>query len=102
VLHDSPAVPSCVGAHATPSDSGTLVEEFIELPNGCICCTVKDRRGLELAGGVEGGLTVSPPCCRSFLQTLEALLLKRDRFDYLLVETTGARLRARTSCRGSR
>jgi G3E family GTPase len=24
--------------------SAALVEEFVELPNGCICCTVKDRR----------------------------------------------------------
>jgi G3E family GTPase len=28
---------------------------------------------------------------RSFLQTLEALLEKRDKFDYILVETTGER-----------
>lgn len=26
--------------------SEALVEEFVELPNGCICCTVKDRRAL--------------------------------------------------------
>lgn len=24
--------------------SAAQVEEFVELPNGCICCTVKDRR----------------------------------------------------------
>ena len=23
--------------------SAALVEEFVELPNGCLCCTVKDR-----------------------------------------------------------
>jgi hypothetical protein len=44
-----------------------LVEEWIELANGCICCTVKS----------------------DFLQTLESLMLRRDKFDYILVETTG-------------
>jgi len=27
-----------------PRCSAAQVEEFVELPNGCICCTVKDRR----------------------------------------------------------
>eukprot|EP00959_Pyramimonas_sp_CCMP1952_P208358 4358576-Pyramimonas_sp.AAC.2 len=44
-----------------------LVEEWIELGNGCICCTVKSN----------------------FLQTLEGLMFRRDKFDYILVETTG-------------
>ena len=39
----------------------------MELANGCICCTVKS----------------------SFLQALESLLLRRHKFDYILIETTG-------------
>ena len=41
--------------------------EFVELPNGCICCSIKD----------------------DFLAAMEALVAKRDRFDYVIVETTG-------------
>ena len=41
--------------------------EFVELPNGCICCSMKT----------------------DFLAAMEALVSKRDRFDYVLVETTG-------------
>ena len=45
---------------------GTL-QDLIELPNGCICCTVKD----------------------SLVITLEALLLKRSDLDYILIEASG-------------
>lgn len=43
------------------------VQEWMELPNGCICCTVRDELVL----------------------TLEKLIEKRDRFDYIIIETTG-------------
>lgn len=43
------------------------VQEWLELPNGCICCTVRDELVL----------------------TLEALIEKRERFDYIFIETTG-------------
>uniref|UniRef100_A0A0D6R3G2 CobW/HypB/UreG nucleotide-binding domain-containing protein n=1 Tax=Araucaria cunninghamii TaxID=56994 RepID=A0A0D6R3G2_ARACU len=43
------------------------VEEWVELPNGCVCCTVK----------------------HSFVQALEQLIVERHRFDYILLETTG-------------
>ena len=46
---------------------GEWFEEFFELGNGCICCSVKD----------------------DLVNTLERLLERRDRFDYILVETTG-------------
>jgi G3E family GTPase len=46
---------------------GSSLEGFFELGNGCICCTVKD----ELAS------------------TLEQLVRHKDRFDYLIIETTG-------------
>lgn len=43
------------------------VQEWMELPNGCICCTVRDELVL----------------------TLEALIQRRDRFNYIFIETTG-------------
>jgi G3E family GTPase len=47
-------------------DGGNL-DGFFELNNGCICCTIKD----------------------DLLTTLEQLVLHKDRFDYVLIETTG-------------
>lgn len=44
-----------------------LVEEWVELGNGCACCSTK------------GG----------FLLALEQLLSRRDRFDHVLLETSG-------------
>ncbi len=38
-----------------------------QLGNGCICCSVKDELVL----------------------TIEKLMKKRDKFDYILIETTG-------------
>ena len=40
----------------------------MELANGCLCCSVKTE----------------------FVQALEALMQRRSRFDYILIETTGA------------
>ena len=47
--------------------SGGSLQEFIELPNGCICCTVKDN----------------------LVTALEALLEKRQDLDYILIEASG-------------
>lgn len=46
---------------------GQVFDGFYELSNGCICCSVRD----------------------DLVNTLERLLELRDRFDYILVETTG-------------
>lgn len=46
---------------------GQVFDGFYELSNGCICCSVRD----------------------DLVNTLERLLEVRDRFDYILVETTG-------------
>ena len=46
---------------------GDLVEEWLELKNGCLCCSVKDN-------GVKA---------------IETLMNKRGKFDYILLETTG-------------
>ncbi|GLJ44768.1 hypothetical protein SUGI_0941600 [Cryptomeria japonica] len=48
-------------------EEDAVVEEWVELPNGCLCCTVKSN----------------------FVQALEQLITQRHRFDYILVETTG-------------
>ena len=47
--------------------SGETFDDFYELNNGCICCTVKD----------------------DLVTTLENLMKKRDMFDYVFIETTG-------------
>lgn len=44
-----------------------LADNLFELKNGCICCTVKD----------------------DLVTTLEALLQRRNKFDYIIIETTG-------------
>ncbi|XP_054825733.1 uncharacterized protein LOC129323168 isoform X1 [Prosopis cineraria] len=48
-------------------DGGALVEEWVELDNGCICCTVK----------------------HSLVQALEQLVQRKERLDHILLETTG-------------
>lgn len=47
--------------------SGSNIDGFFELNNGCICCTSKD----------------------SLLSTLEQLSKHTDRFDYIIIEMTG-------------
>ncbi|XP_033737837.1 COBW domain-containing protein 1-like [Pecten maximus] len=46
---------------------GELYEEWLELRNGCLCCSVKDN-------GVKA---------------IENLMTKKGKFDYVLLETTG-------------
>uniref|UniRef100_A0A1B6DNB8 CobW C-terminal domain-containing protein n=1 Tax=Clastoptera arizonana TaxID=38151 RepID=A0A1B6DNB8_9HEMI len=48
-------------------EKGELYEEWLELRNGCLCCSVKDN-------GVKA---------------IENLMTKRGKFDYILLETTG-------------
>jgi G3E family GTPase len=47
--------------------AASALSDWVQLENGCICCSVKS----------------------DMVQALEALLLRRDRFDYVLIETTG-------------
>ncbi|KAL5501609.1 hypothetical protein ACEPAH_8869 [Sanghuangporus vaninii] len=44
-----------------------LSQEFLELPNGCLCCSIKDTG----------------------LAAIEKLMEKKGAFDYILLETTG-------------
>ncbi|KAK3125593.1 hypothetical protein QOZ80_7BG0607070 [Eleusine coracana subsp. coracana] len=46
---------------------GALVEEWVELANGCVCCTVK----------------------HSLVQALEQLVQRKESMDHILLETTG-------------
>ncbi|CAM9539195.1 unnamed protein product, partial [Choristocarpus tenellus] len=48
-------------------DGSLLADNLFELKNGCICCTVKD----------------------DLVTTLETLLERRGKFDYIIIETTG-------------
>ncbi|XP_068082034.1 zinc-regulated GTPase metalloprotein activator 1-like [Anabrus simplex] len=47
--------------------SGQLTDEWLELANGCLCCSAKDN-------GVKA---------------LETLMKKKGKIDYIIVETTG-------------
>ena len=51
----------------TVSKDGQQVQEWLELANGCICCSVKD----------------------SGVAAIESLMERRGTFDYILLETTG-------------
>ncbi|KAJ1981861.1 hypothetical protein H4R34_001915 [Dimargaris verticillata] len=51
----------------TIGQDGDLIEEWLELRNGCLCCTVKD----------------------SGIKAIEQLMQKKGRFDYIILETTG-------------
>jgi G3E family GTPase len=55
------------GMIAKSGIDGSNIGEFFELNNGCICCSVKD----------------------DLLTTLEQLVAHKDRFDYIIIETTG-------------
>lgn len=46
---------------------GDVADGFYELQNGCLCCTVKD----------------------SLVETLEKMMTMKERFDYVLIETSG-------------
>jgi len=46
---------------------GELYEEWLELRNGCLCCSVKDNG----------------------IKAIEMLMEKKGKFDYILLETTG-------------
>ncbi|KAL8864198.1 MAG: hypothetical protein Q9174_007435, partial [Haloplaca sp. 1 TL-2023] len=51
----------------TISKEGQQVEEWLELANGCLCCSIKDQG----------------------FAAIEGLVTRRGLFDYILLETTG-------------
>ncbi|XP_053558509.1 zinc-regulated GTPase metalloprotein activator 1 [Bombina bombina] len=58
---------SAVEKSLSISQAGELYEEWLELRNGCLCCSVKDNG----------------------LKAIENLMQKKGKFDYILLETTG-------------
>jgi len=58
---------TAAAAAGSSAGSSALLTDLIELPNGCVCCTVKD----------------------SLVSTLEALIEKRNDLDYILIECSG-------------
>ncbi|XP_047555931.1 COBW domain-containing protein 1 isoform X7 [Lutra lutra] len=58
---------SAVEKSLAVSQGGELYEEWLELRNGCLCCSVKDNG----------------------LRAIENLMEKKGKFDYILLETTG-------------
>ncbi|KAL5486671.1 hypothetical protein EMCRGX_G019182 [Ephydatia muelleri] len=58
---------SAVEKSLTIGQAGELYEEWLELRNGCLCCSMKD----------------------SGVKAIEKLMTKRGKFDYVLLETTG-------------
>lgn len=58
---------SAVEKSLTVGQAGELYEEWLELRNGCLCCSMKD----------------------SGVKAIEKLMMKRGKFDYVLLETTG-------------
>ncbi|MCJ1478541.1 hypothetical protein MMC13_007221 [Lambiella insularis] len=57
----------------TVNEDGQAVEEWLELANGCICCSVKQLILARDAG----------------VNAIESLMERRGAFDYILLETSG-------------
>lgn len=55
------------------SQGGELYEEWLELRNGCLCCSVKFVSSYRDSG----------------VKAIENLMQRRGKFDYILLETTG-------------
>ncbi|KAM4638172.1 zinc-regulated GTPase metalloprotein activator 1A-like isoform 5-T5 [Amazona ochrocephala] len=55
------------------SQRGELYEEWLELRNGCLCCSVKFVSSYRDSG----------------VKAIENLMQRRGKFDYILLETTG-------------
>ncbi|KZW03246.1 cobW-domain-containing protein [Exidia glandulosa HHB12029] len=56
-----------IGLSDSGGAAGELAEEYLELANGCLCCSIKDPG----------------------LASIEKLMKKKGSFDYILLETTG-------------
>lgn len=56
-----------INVSSNDSVPGELSEEFLELANGCLCCSIKDTG----------------------IAAIENLMKRKGAFDYILLETTG-------------
>ena len=52
---------------SSPDDPSQQSEEFLELANGCLCCSIKDTG----------------------IAAIEKLMKRKGAFDHILLETTG-------------
>ena len=52
---------------SSPDDPSQQSEEFLELANGCLCCSIKDTG----------------------IAAIEKLMQRKGAFDHILLETTG-------------
>lgn len=52
---------------SSPDNPDEPAEEFLELANGCLCCSIKD----------------------SGIASIEKLMKRKGAFDHILLETTG-------------
>ena len=60
------------------SQDGQLYEEWLDLKNGCLCCTVKSASPVTFLIFRDTGIIA-----------IENLMEKKGKFDYILLETTG-------------
>src|ERR1700760_1821409 len=75
----------------TVSKDGQQVEEWLELANGCICCSVKYGI-VQLLFSISYCPTLllaNSGCRDSGVNAIESLMERRGAFDYILLETTG-------------
>ncbi|KLO17268.1 cobW-domain-containing protein [Schizopora paradoxa] len=56
-----------INVSSTDNEAGELSEQFLELANGCLCCSIKDTG----------------------IAAIENLMKRKGAFDYILLETTG-------------
>jgi len=76
---------------------GKLTEEWLELRNGCLCCTVKYATPAGLVAPRTAAAHLGPHrahACRADrrdngVAALESLMKRKGAFDYVLLETTG-------------
>ena len=61
---DGLSVESLIARDGVEDNNNNSLQDLIELPNGCVCCTVKD----------------------TLVETLEILIKKRNDLDYILIE----------------
>ena len=76
--------------------SGEMFEEWLELRNGCLCCSVKYVCNFEpyhfdvvTTCGDSASMYNYVYCRDAGVKAIESLMLKKGKFDYILLETTG-------------
>ncbi len=81
----------------TVGQKGVVYEEWLELRNGCLCCSVKYACVLCPKGvcvGTPRGRHATSITDRLIIRdngvaAIEKLMEKKGKFDYVLLETTG-------------